>query len=160
MTEARPTCAARRRWLEALLAASLGACDRGADESVLSQPVADTTLRPGKHGIPGLAVDAIVEARCAREQRCNNIGTRRLYPSLFECSLRVRAEWVEEVNRIACERGVDEAALRRCLRELSNASCNDSQDAELRSSCRPLDICDPRPEPPPLPLAPTPAIPG
>jgi hypothetical protein len=160
MNAPRPVFVRGRRWMGAVLAASLGACDRGAEESVLSQPVADTTLRRGKQGIPSVAVDAIVEARCAREQRCNNVGTGRAYPSLFECSLRVRAEWAEDVNRVACERGVDEAALGRCLRALSNAPCSDLEETERQSACRPLDICDPRPEPPPEPLAPTPAIPG
>lgn len=141
----------------ALLALSIGACERSAESSILSEPVGDTTLRPGRLGVPGAAIDAIADARCERAQRCNRIGAGREYASRIECSLSARAEMTEELNRFDCQRGVDEGALRACLRELSEEACG---EYEARGACRPIEICDRLPQPPPVPLARDPAVPG
>jgi hypothetical protein len=105
--------------------------------------------------MPGTAVEAIVEARCARAQRCDRIGPGREYPTRDDCAQRTRAEWSEELNRIECARGVDEGALRACLHELRTDACSDEAGA-----CRATDVCDRRPQPPPVPLARDPAVPG
>lgn len=139
-----------------LLVTAFVACDRDTEPSVLSEPVGDTALGPGRLGVPSVAVDTISEARCARAERCNRVGAGLEYPSRSECTWRVRAEWSEELNRIACERGVDEAALRACLSALSDESCEN----ELSEACRPLDVCARAPRPPPVPLAQDPAVPG
>lgn len=140
-----------------LLVLSIVACERRTESSVLSEPAADTTLRPGRLGVPSAAVDAIVGAGCDRAQRCNRIGAGREYSSRIECSLSTRAEWSEELNRVDCERGVDEGALRACLRGLTDERCDRD---EARGACRAIEICERAPQPPPAPLASDPAVPG
>jgi hypothetical protein len=144
-------------WNGALLVLSIVACERRAESSVLSEPVADTALRPGQLGVPSAAVNAIVGALCDRAQRCSRIGAGRKYASRIECSLSTRAEWSEELNRFDCERGVDEGALRACLLGLSDEGCDRD---EARGSCRPIEICERALQPPPVPLARDPAVPG
>jgi hypothetical protein len=143
-------------WSGALLALASPACDRDPEPSILSQPVADTSVRPGPLGIPSAAVAAIVEARCARAQRCNRIGPGREHASQGECAERTRAEWSEALNRVECPRGVDEGALRACLHELSTEACSD----EVAGACSAMHVCDREPQPPPVPLARDPAVPG
>lgn len=158
MTRRESSLAGYASWRRSgfLLATAIAACDRGPEPSVLSEPVGDIALRPGRLGMPSVALAAIVEARCTRAERCNQVGAGLEFPSRNECLWRVRAEWSEELNRIACERGVDEGALRVCLRALSEGSCeNNTSDA-----CRPMDVCDRAPRPPPVPLAHDPAVPG
>jgi hypothetical protein len=140
----------------ALVALSVTACDRDPEKSVLSQPVADTALRPGRLGMPSAALEAIVEARCARSQRCDRIGPGLEYASRDECALRIRAEWSEELNRVDCGLGVDEVALRACLKQLSEQGCRN----DVGGACRSIDICERRPERPPVPLRRDLAVPG
>jgi hypothetical protein len=61
------------RSIEARLALSLASCDRGAEPSLLSEPVGEAALHPGRLGVPSAAVAAVADARCARAQRCNAI---------------------------------------------------------------------------------------
>jgi hypothetical protein len=129
-----------RRWIGAFLSLSLASCDH-----------------PGPLGVPSAALDAVTDARCARAQRCKEIGPGLAYTSRNDCVLSTRAEWSEELNRIDCKRGVREDALNTCLRELSEAGCGGEG---MRGACRPLAICDPLPQPPPVPLARDPAVPG
>jgi hypothetical protein len=145
------------RWIEVVLALSLASCDRDSERSILSEPVADTAWRPGRLGVASAALEAIVDARCARAQRCEDIGAGLEYASWNECALSTRAEWSEELNRVDCERGVDEGALNACLRELSENGCGEE---EAGGACRPLELCDRLPQPPPVPLARDPAVPG
>jgi hypothetical protein len=143
-------------WIGALLALASPACDHDPGPSILSQPVADTSIRPGRLGTPSAAVAAILEARCARAQRCGRIGPGREYSTQNDCAQRTRAAWSEELNRVECDRGVDEGALRACLHELSADDCAD----EVGAVCRAMDVCDRWPQPPPVPLARDPAVPG
>jgi hypothetical protein len=147
----------RSRWIEALLALSLASCDRGAEPSLLSEPVGEAALRPGRLGIPSAAVEAVADARCARAQRCNDIGPGLKYASRSDCTLSTRAEWSEELNRFDCQRGVNERALNACLRELSEGRCGDER---ARGACSPVELCDRTPQPPPVPLARDLAVPG
>ena len=121
-------------------------CDRleQRKESLLSEPVEDAELqRTIRGGLPSVAVDAIAQARCTREQRCENIGAGREYPTAVDCEARVRAEWEEDLNSVACPRGVNEAALTECLRELRDTSCAGLGDALGRwAKCAASDMCD------------------
>ena len=133
------------------------ACERGAEQSILTDPVAQTALRPAPLGVPSSALDAIVEARCARAQRCDRIGEGLDYPSSYDCSMRIRAEWADELNRLECQRGVDEGALRACLRGLSETRCSAEEPGD---DCRAVEICDRRPQPFPAPPARDGPVPG
>jgi hypothetical protein len=133
------------------------ACEREAEPSLLSEPLADTALSPARLGVPSAALEAVVEARCARAQRCSRIGAGREHASFYDCAVRVRAEWADELNRVVCERGVDEGALQRCLRALSERGCDGEVPAD---ACWPFELCDRPPQPFPAPPARDGAVPG
>lgn len=147
----------------AVLVLTTVACDREEPESVLSAPIEDGAQieSASGRGLPSAALEAIVEARCAREQRCGGLGPGREYVSRDECRRTIRAEWVDELNALVCSRGVEEEGLASCLRAMNQSNCNDILDAlERWTACRASDICDVPPEPPPIPLAHDPAVPG
>lgn len=88
------------------------------------------------------AVDSIVQARCDREARCNNIGPDRTFASNEACSSRVRAEWRDELNLAECPGGIDSKELNECLQEIRNDDCNNPFDTLGRIvACRSSDLC-------------------
>jgi hypothetical protein len=42
--------------------------------------------------------EAIAEARCAREQRCENIGVNKPHATMQECTMNVRNTWRDELR--------------------------------------------------------------
>jgi hypothetical protein len=143
-------------WAGLVLVSSIGSsCRRDVDDSLLSQPVERAELRaPTTPGLPSLAAQAIAQARCTRELLCNNIGEGRAYASEPECARSIRAELADELNRVACSRGIDEAALDVCLRAIRQTRCSDTIDTVERwTACITADMCDKPPAPPPVPIA-------
>jgi uncharacterized protein DUF6184 len=121
------------------------ACDRTRQEkSLLSEPVDKAELRPASGvGLPAGAALRIAQARCVREQRCNNIGQGHEYASRPDCEERIQAKWRQDLNLIRCPSGVDEGALSACLREIRDTDCNDVIDTFGRwVACAASKICD------------------
>ncbi|WP_438029897.1 DUF6184 family natural product biosynthesis lipoprotein [Sorangium sp. So ce233] len=88
------------------------------------------------------AVDSIVQARCDREARCNNVGAGREYASSEACATRVRAEWRDDLNFADCPGGVDAKELNECLEEIRNDDCGNPFDTLGRIvACRSSDLC-------------------
>jgi uncharacterized protein DUF6184 len=133
-----------------LALAALSACPRREEKSALTRPVDGTALRGGI-GVPSAAVEAIVGRRCDAAQRCARIGPGKRYVRRVDCDLAVRAEWADELNRVACPQGVREGQLAACLRGLEAESCAELDATERRPECRAAAICDPAPSIPPLP---------
>lgn len=140
----------------ALISLASTACDREqrslTDEPVttapertqdgLQQEGADDQLQPVR-GRSSPAVEAIAQARCAREQRCNNIGADREYASEQVCMARVQADWSTELSARECPGGVNQSELNECLQEIRNDDCNNPIDTLGRfAACRESDLCN------------------
>lgn len=129
----------------------MSGCRNDRNESVLSQPVEEASLRPPVvPSLPAAAVEAIAAARCNRERACAHIGRGAAYATAEDCTRTVRAEWASELNTLACPRGIHEGALAGCLAALGQAPC-DGRDGPARppDTCRASAICsEPRAGPP------------
>jgi len=101
----------------------------------------DTALRPASR--TGSATEAIAQARCAREQRCNNIGNDEKFSSSGDCLTSIRNDWKDDLNARECPGGVEQDDLQECLTEIRNEDCNSPFDTlERISACTAAQICD------------------
>lgn len=90
----------------------------------------------------GAAREQITDARCAREQRCENIGDNKKYSSLDDCRATIRAEWKDDLNGVECPNGIDQSELNECLGEIRGEDCGDPLDALSRvAACTTGQIC-------------------
>ena len=121
---------------------ALGACNRTNDpEPVYGEPRSDTELRPASRAAS--AAESITEARCAREQRCENIGADKKYSSFSDCGARVRNDWKDDLNARECPGGVNQKELDECLASIRNEDCNSPLDTLSRlTQCTAGPICD------------------
>jgi hypothetical protein len=88
------------------------------------------------------ARDQITDARCAREQRCENVGDNKKYSSIDDCRATVRAEWKDELNNVECPQGVNEGELNECLGEIRGEDCGSPIDTLSRvAACTTGQIC-------------------
>ncbi|MGK4005216.1 DUF6184 family natural product biosynthesis lipoprotein [Sorangium sp. So ce1036] len=119
------------------------ACDREERALGTTHPSARDTEAEMEPRVATIsAVDSIVQARCDREARCNNIGADRAYASKEACDSRVRAEWRDELNFAECPGGIDPKELNECLQEIRNDDCGNPFDTLGRIvACRSSDLC-------------------
>lgn len=130
----------------------VGGCRSPDEESLLSQPLELPTALEGGIGLPAAAVEAIAERHCDRYQRCGRIGLGQRYAQRVECLIQIRGRWADELNVVACPRGVHEGKLAVCLRELEVQPCSALDGPDPSLPCRALAICDtPAPAPAVLP---------
>jgi hypothetical protein len=88
------------------------------------------------------AVDSIAQARCAREERCKNLGPNHKYGSKAECVAGVRKDNAEDLNAEECKGGVDQKELGECLEAIRGEDCNNPLDTIGRlAACRTSDMC-------------------
>lgn len=143
-------------WSIGSLAASLlvvGAChnrpaprhehhgDRDRDVDEHSEERRDPELGSGLS--TGAAVRAIASARCDREQRCENVGADKKYLSESACREQVTNDWAVDLNKYECPRGIVQAELDECLRDVRAEDCGNPFDTLSRVvACNAADICD------------------
>jgi hypothetical protein len=103
----------------------------------------EVTEGTGPSGASATAArNQITDARCAREQRCENIGDNKKYSSLDDCRATVRAEWKDDLNGVECPNGIDQTELDQCLGEIRGEDCGDPLDALSRvAACTTGQIC-------------------
>ncbi len=92
-------------------------CSKESDRPALEPASGRGTLR-GVNQAPGAAKSAresLAEARCAREQRCDNVGDNKKYSSGQDCLSRIRADWKDDLNDRECPNGVNQKQLDECL---------------------------------------------
>ncbi|HMJ11018.1 MAG TPA: DUF6184 family natural product biosynthesis lipoprotein [Polyangiaceae bacterium] len=112
--------------------------DRAASET--TEP--STNARDAVPGAQGSAVASITQARCQREQRCENIGADKKYESMAKCVSEIRETWKDELNTRECRGGIVKKELDECLEEVRNENCNNPFDTLNRVlACREGDIC-------------------
>jgi hypothetical protein len=118
---------------------TIAATDRDDDRADLDDR--DTDLVPASRAAS--ATQAIAESRCAREQRCENVGADRKYSSMNDCRTRVQNDWKEDLNARECPGGVDQTELSECLSEIRNEDCNSPFDTLGRlAACTVAEICE------------------
>jgi uncharacterized protein DUF6184 len=86
---------------------------------------------------------SLAEARCEREERCNDIGSDRKYSSKDDCVARVRADWKGDLNAQECRAGVNQVRLDECLTALRQEECGHPFDTLDRvATCRSGAMCE------------------
>src|SRR5690242_3208610 len=70
------------------------------------------------------ATESIAEARCAREDRCTNIGSEKKYSTTQDCLSRIRDEWKDDLNARECPNGVNRSELEECLAQVRDEECS------------------------------------
>ncbi len=106
-----------------------------AVETAYAEPVASVETTRS-------ASNSIAEARCAREDRCNNVGDDRTYSSTQDCLARVRADWKDDLNARECPGGVNEAQLSECMTAIREEECSSPLDTLSRvAECTAAQIC-------------------
>lgn len=90
-----------------------------------------------------VAVTDITTARCAREQKCGNIGADKTYSSLDACTNSLTGELQKELNAYDCSGGIVGKELQECLTAIREESCNAPIEKLARiAACRDSDICN------------------
>jgi hypothetical protein len=83
-----------------------------------------------------------VNARCAREQRCNNVGDNKTYSSNQDCLARIRSDWKADLNARECHHGIKQTQLNECLAKVRGEECGNPFDTLSRlAECTVGQIC-------------------
>jgi len=138
------TCSVRYGAL-LICALALAACDRdrATDRDRTTKTDPGTTTVTGANVVANdPAVLRVVNARCARELACNNVGADKKFASTDVCAQKLRADMKNDLNVQDCPRGIDQKELDECLSEIRNESCNNPIDKlERLAACSTSDLC-------------------
>jgi hypothetical protein len=89
-----------------------------------------------------LAVARIVAARCARETSCNNVGPDKHFVNHDVCARELSSRIGDDLKPSDCPRGIDSAAVDKCMDAIRTESCNNPIDTISRlATCRTSDMC-------------------
>lgn len=87
------------------------------------------------------AVARITEARCVREEKCNNVGEGKKYSDRANCQNEISQNTQSDLRPSECA-GVVPKELDECLDEVKNQGCNNPIDAIARvASCTRSQLC-------------------
>lgn len=90
-----------------------------------------------------LAVRSIANARCAREEKCGNVGADKKFASASACEEEIKNDWRDDLNKYECPNGIVQAELDECLTDIKQEDCGSPFDSLARVlSCNASDICD------------------
>lgn len=130
---------------------AVAACSRDRDRVGRDGLGTEGRTLPGETTVTGanvgklgndVAIRRIVEARCAREQSCNNVGGDRRYSSNDACMQTVRGDMKDDLNANDCPHGIDQKELDECLSAIKTESCNNPiEKIERVAACRTSDLC-------------------
>ena len=91
---------------------------------------------------PNSAVGKIASARCEREVRCNNVGTKEKYSSRADCVTRMQDDKRDDLNDKECPAGIDKKQLATCLTAIRDEACGNPLDTISRLvACRSSNVC-------------------
>jgi hypothetical protein len=123
-----------------LAIAALGACSHDDRPAQNANTNDDRQAATGAQGAN--ATEAIAQARCAREARCDNIGSDRKYTSTDDCKARIRDQWRDDLSARECPTGVNQGQLTECLSEVRSEECSSPFDTLSRmAACTSNQIC-------------------
>jgi hypothetical protein len=87
------------------------------------------------------AIDTLVAERCARAERCGDVGKGKEWMSAGHCAAQSRIDSKVDLNSHVCPEGVLPSRLKECLAALS-APCDKAFGAITRTlSCRVGRLC-------------------
>ena len=90
----------------------------------------------------GVVTQRIVEARCARETACNNIGPDKHFVDRSVCERTLGERMGNDLQPSACPRGIDSDAANRCMEATRLEDCNNPIDTISRiAACRATELC-------------------
>jgi hypothetical protein len=101
-------------------------CEHTEDRTVVtSEPARAPTRSMGVTNSQADAsvVDRLSNARCDREESCNNVGDGKKYASRRVCLDQMRGGIANDLNSYQCPRGIDGAAVHQCLMAIGNEEC-------------------------------------
>jgi hypothetical protein len=108
----------------------------GAHRTLVAETVASSTVS-WQHNAETV-VASLVAARCEKEQSCNNIGVGAKFASPKGCSDQLRGNIGSDLSGFTCERGLDSAAVDRCVTAIESEACTELTRFD---KCRTASIC-------------------
>jgi hypothetical protein len=128
-----------------LCAGVLGACDKRDEPRVDISPSrpADPDRKVAVARMNNQqAIAMIADTRCAREQRCENIGADKKFASMAVCKTELRDAKRDDLKLSECPGGIDQKELSECMTEIRNEDCSNPLEAlERVMACRSSDLC-------------------
>jgi hypothetical protein len=88
-----------------------------------SQPIGATMAQPTSSGVDGSVVARLANARCDREQVCDNVGDGKRYASRHICMEQQKGSIANDLNSYECPRGIDSVAVQQCLSAIGAEEC-------------------------------------
>ncbi|CAN5717659.1 hypothetical protein BH09MYX1_BH09MYX1_00180 [soil metagenome] len=123
---------------------TVAACAKESNTASSTTPSGNTsTTGASGDGIVtnSLATGKITGARCAREDRCNNVGAGKKYDNSDACIKEVGQNTMSDLKDSECA-GVVTKELDECLDEVKNQACNNPIDAITRvAACTRAQLC-------------------
>jgi hypothetical protein len=96
------------------VASMIGGCSKEASEPPMTPANAPNSAAR-------TAGEQLATARCDHEQRCNEIGWDKEFPSREQCMTVNRDYAAKKVNK--CQVGIDQKDLSHCLNAVANQDC-------------------------------------
>lgn len=125
-----------------IVALSLGlagvvGCSHEHDNRASSTSATAANVVPNKG-----AISRITDARCDREQACNNIGAGKSYDSMEACKRELGHNTTATLRAEECPDGINEPNLSSCLSDIQGERCGNPIDTMERvASCRKGKLC-------------------
>jgi hypothetical protein len=96
---------------------------------------------PGPGGPVVYAVARLTTAQCERDERCGDVGQGKKHASRNACESVMRETFEEDDRFTDCRRGIDEAALAKCMNEVRNGACGNPMRRDSESECHGSRLC-------------------
>jgi hypothetical protein len=126
--------------------ALVAGCEHTDDRRAVNSEPARATTRP--MGVTNLQSDTssvvtrLSDARCNREEACNNVGDGKKYASRRVCLDQMRGSIANDLNAYQCP-GIDEAAVEKCQVAIRSEECGAHPFEEIArmDKCRSGQMC-------------------
>jgi hypothetical protein len=87
----------------------------------VSQSMGATNAQPAS--VDSSVVDRLSNARCDREQACDNVGDGKRYASRHVCLEQLRGSIANDLNSFQCPHGIDGSAVQQCVWAIGGEEC-------------------------------------
>jgi hypothetical protein len=90
---------------------------------------------------PGHPANRLGAAACERKQECDEIGDGKSHASRQACLTTTRRHAHEELTKLSCENGIDDAAFESCLKSVRIAECALVDSITRQDACAKHTLC-------------------